>query len=205
MDHVLTPLLITRAAGDAERLAARLGGIAAPCIAWEDAPSPPPDVADADLLVTSPRAAEPLARVGVPAGWRVLALAPATAAALVSRGIPVDHAQAGGGADLARVARAGPLVCATSDLGGDEIARVRPDVLRWVLYRTTCPPDLPPAARAALDGPFDVLFASPSAVRNFRALAPAARPRRALCHGATTLEAAALAGYSPEPYDLRER
>ncbi|MDP2316130.1 MAG: uroporphyrinogen-III synthase [Pseudomonadota bacterium] len=187
----MIPLLVTRAADEAAALVARLGpaAVAAPCLAFEPLAPPRPDLPGADLLVASPRAVGPLATVGLDPSWRVLALAPATAAVMHAAGLPVHLAVPGGGATLAAAARPGPVICATSDLGGDEVLRVRPDAVRWVLYRTVCPDALPAAAVAALDGPFDVLFTSPSAVRNFDRLAPGAlaRARRVLCHGATTL------------------
>ncbi|MFZ5476003.1 MAG: uroporphyrinogen-III synthase [Myxococcota bacterium] len=187
----MRPLLVTRAAEDAAPLAERLGphAIVAPCLAYEPAGGDPPALTDADLLVTSPRAVPALARA--PGGWRVLALVPTTAAAVRAAGYRVDVEVSGGAADLARAGRPGPLVCATSDLGGDEVRRVRPDAVLWVVYRTVCPDALPPAAVAALAGEFDVLFTSPSAVRNFERLAPGAlaRATRVLCHGRTTLAA----------------
>jgi uroporphyrinogen-III synthase len=187
----VVPLLITRAADEAAVLVARLpDAIAAPCLAFEALNTPRPELPEADLLVTSPRVLPALASIGVPHGWRVLALAPATAATALALGLRVDRALAGGAAALAAAARPDhPVVTATSDLGGDEVQRVRPDAVRWVLYRTVCPPDLPAAARAALEGSFDVLFTSPSAVRHFDRLAPGAlaRARRILCHGGTTL------------------
>ena len=162
--------------------------IPAPCVAFAPLHDPPPSFDSADLLVASPRAVH----VEVPRGWRVLALSPATAAALRTRGVRVDAEVAGGGAELARAAGPGPVVFATSDLGGDEILRVRPDAHKWVVYRTVCPPALPAEALAVLAGEFDVLFASPSAVVNFESLAPGAilRARRVLCFGGTTLRAA---------------
>ncbi len=187
----MIPLLVTRAADEALALAEKLGphAVPAPCLAFVALDPPRPALPGADLLVASPHAAAPLARVGLDPSWRVLALAPATSAALVSAGLPVHLEVPGGGAALAAAARPGPVLCATSDLGGEEVLRVRPDAIRWVLYRTVCPDALPAAALAALAGPFDVLFTSPSAVRNFDRLAPGAllRARRALCHGATTL------------------
>jgi uroporphyrinogen-III synthase len=185
------PLLVTRAADDAAALAAKLGphAIVAPCITYVSCDTSPPDLPDADLLVTSPRAIPALTRA--PARWRRLVLSPATAEAVRAAGQRVDVEAPGGAAMLARLARPGPLVHATSDLGGDEVRGVRPDAVLWVVYRTICPDDLPPAARDALAGEFDVLFASPSAVRNFERLAPGAlaRATRVLCHGRTTLAA----------------
>ncbi|MDP2308462.1 MAG: uroporphyrinogen-III synthase [Pseudomonadota bacterium] len=187
----MIPLLVTRADDDARALAGKLGphAIPAPCLAFVALAPPRPDLPGADLLVASPRAVGPLAQVGLDPSWRVLALAPTTARALLAAGLPVHLAVPGGGAELAAAARPGPVLCATSDLGGDEVLRVRPDALLWMLYRTVCPASLPDAALAALAGPFDVLFTSPSAVLHFDVLAPGAilRARRVLCHGATTV------------------
>lgn len=203
----MVPLLVTRAADEADALCARLGphAVPAPCIAFVPDPAPRPAVDRADLLVTSPRAVPGLLSAGLPPGWRVLALAPTTAAAVQAAGLHVHHALVGGAADLAAVARPDvPVVAATSDRGGDEARRIRPDVLLWVLYRTVTPATLPEAARAALAGPFDVLFTSPSAVEGFERLAPGmlARARRRLCHGGTTLAAVEARGLTGERYSL---
>ncbi len=209
-DGPVIPLLVTRPAEEAAALCARLGphAIPAPCLAFAAVGSPRPDLADADLLVASPRAVGPLAAVGVPPRWNVLALAPATVAALRDAGLPVHRAIEGGGADLAAAARPdAPVVAATSTLGGDEVLRVRPDAFVWVLYATICPAELPAPARAALDAPFDVLFTSPSAVRNFAQLAPGVldRARRVLCHGGTTLAEVARHGRAGERFTLPDR
>lgn len=187
----MTPLLVTRPADEAAAAAARIGphAIVAPCLAFEAVPAPRPAVTAADLLVASPRAVPGLLAAGVDPTWRVLALAPTTARALVAAGLRVDVEVPGGGAALAAAARPdAPVIAATSDLGGAEVLRVRPDAAVWVIYRTVCPPALPAEALAALEGPFDVWFTSPSAVRNFARLAPGAlaRARRVLWFGATT-------------------
>jgi len=198
---------VTRPLEEATALAARLGprALVAPCLAFEVVPSPRPELPGADLLVASPRAAQALAAAGLDPTWRVLALAPATTVALRAVGLPVHHAVEGGGAELARAARPGPVICATSDIGGDEVLRVRPDAARWVLYRTVCPATLPGEAVAATRGVFDVLFTSPSAVRNFENLAPGAlaKARRVLCFGATTCAEVEARGAIAEPTTLR--
>jgi uroporphyrinogen-III synthase len=203
----VVPLLVTRPADEALALCERLPqAIPAPCLEFAATGSPRPELPDADLLVASPRAVAPLRAAGVPTGWRVLALAPRTDAALREAGLPVHRAVHGGGAELAAAARPdAPVVAATSDLGGEEVRRVRPDARLWVLYATVCPEALPAAARAALEGRFDVLFASPSAVRNFERLAPGAlaRARRVLCHGRTTMEEVARHGRAGERFVLR--
>lgn len=187
----MTPLLVTRPADEAAAAAARIGphAIVAPCLAFRAVAAARPDLAGADLLVASPRAVPGLLAAGVDPSWRVLALAPTTVTALSAAGLRVDVPVQGGGAALAAAARPdAPVIAATSDLGGAEVLRVRADAHVWVLYQTVCPPDLPADARAALDGPFDVWFTSPSAVRNFERLAPGAlaRARRVLWFGATT-------------------
>jgi len=207
VEEQVIPLLVTRAADEAEALCARLGphAVAAPCLAYQPLAAPRPDAPGADLLVTSPRAVLGLVAAGLDPTWRVLALSPRTDAAVRAAGLPVHLARPGGAADLAAAARPdAPVIAATSDLGGDEVRRVRPDARLWVLYRTCTPASLPPAARAALAGPFDVLFTSPSAVAGFERLAPGAlhRARRRLCHGGTTLEAVAARGAVGEPFSL---
>lgn len=201
------PLLITRAADEAAILVARLGvgAVAAPCLEWETVRGVPPVLPDADLLVTSPRAVPGLLAAGVDASWRVLALAPATAAACVAAGLRVDIVRAGGASALARAARRDAYVLhATSDLGGAEVLRVRPDARIWVVYRTACPASLPPSALAALGGPYEVLFCSPSAIDHFERLAPGAliRADAVLCHGRTTLAALARRGLTGRRVDL---
>ena len=118
----------------------------------------------------------------------------------------VDEAIHGGGAALAAAARPGPLVALTSDLGGEEVRRIRPDAMLWVAYRTTCPPRLPRRAVMAMRHAFDVLFASPSAVNHFERLAPGrlADARTIFAHGATTAEAVRRAGRpaAPSPWGL---
>lgn len=199
----MRPLLVTRAEDDARSLAVRLGphAVVAPCLAWAEADDPPPDLVDADVLLTSVRAVDAVRRRGLPATWRVLALAPATAAAARAAGLTVAMERGGGAAEVARAARPDvPVVAATSDLGGAEVRKVRPDAYVWIVYRTVCPAALPPAALSAMEEPFDVLFTSPSAVHNFVALAPGAlaRAARILCHGRTTIEAVEALGHTAE-------
>lgn len=201
------PLLVTRAEDDARALAARLGPhcVVAPCLAWADADDPRPDLPDADVLLTSVRAVDAVVRRGLPPAWRVLALAPATAAAARAAGLTVAVERGGGAAEVARAARPDvPAVAATSDLGGAEVRKIRPDAYVWVVYRTVRPSTLPPEAIAAMEGPFDVLFTSPSAVHNFVVLAPGALERavRVLCHGRTTIEAVEALGRVADRADL---
>lgn len=211
------PLLVTRAAEEAEPLVARLraegvDAIAAPCLRFVDEPPDrsqlgPLAAADADLLVTSPRSLPALRVFPPPARWRVLALAPSTAARLREAGVRVDEAVEGGAAALAARARPGPVVFATSDLGGEEVWRVRPDAVRWVTYRTEAPDDLPAPARAALaGGAYAVLATSPSALRHLERLAPGAvtHATHVLCHGATTLREAERLGGRAVPWRLPE-
>jgi uroporphyrinogen-III synthase len=206
-DGTPVPLLVTRPLEEARALVGRLGAhaLVAPCLAFEAVRSQRPDLPGADLLVASPRAVAPLLAIGLDPTWRVVALAPATVQALHAVGLPVHRAVEGGGAALAEAARPGPVICATSDLGGDEVLRVRGDAVVWVLYRTVCPPALPAEAQDVLAGVFDVLFTSPSAARNFEVLAPGAllRARRVLCNGATTLAEVRAMGREGESTTVR--
>ena len=118
--------------------------------------------------------------------WRVLALAPRTAA-LIPGSLPV----AGGGAALAALARGVPIVL-RSDIGGEEIRERLPAVLDWVAYRTVCPD------RIELPEPCEILVMSPSAVINLERRAPGAlaRATRVWWMGGTTR--AALEGVGVE-------
>lgn len=192
------PLLVTRPEPEASALVERLraGGVdahARPCLRVE-AVTLPPDALDrwrggpATLALTSPRAVPVVVALGVDSAWEVLALAPRTSAEALAAGLRVTPVP-GGAADLARRAGPGPLLLVASDLAGAELRPVRPDVVHLVSWRT-----LPAAALELPDGPFDVLFASPSAVDAFVGLAPGAAIRHAWCHGRTTLDAARRAG-----------
>lgn len=190
-----------QAEADARRLRERgVPAIAAPCLRFEPVAGVSLDRwrgAPADVVLASPRVVPALAGVPLDPAWRVLALAPRTARAAREAGIGVDVEVTGGGAELARAARPGvPLVAPTSDLGGDEVRRVRPDAEAVVAYRTTCPERLPDDARAALAGPFRLYAASPSALKNLETLAPGAvaRAERVYAHGATTADAARALG-----------
>ena len=137
-------------------------------------------------------------------GWRVFALLPRTAreveAALAGSGVPVEGVE-GGAADLAAAATArlpGAALCLlTSQIGGEEAWRVRPDAIRVVVYETGCPARLPEAAERVLAGEnpygYEVLVASPSAVVNLERLWPGALAGAARLHvrGRTTGEAVA--------------
>ncbi len=200
----MTPLLIARALDDARATVARLAlsgreAMAASCLAYTPVDA---DAAleafrgrAADVLVASPRGADALAEVGVDPAWRVVALAPRSAGALAARGVRVDEVVEGGGRELAAAARPGRVLALTSDRGGDEVLAVRPDAVRVVCYRTAPTAALPAAAHAATAGRYDVLFASPSAVSAFLALAASTVGlRRAFCVGRTTLDAALAIG-----------
>ncbi len=194
-------LLVTRPQpdADAEVLALRARGVAAvsaPCLCFTAIPAVPVAVhalhsGSADLLVTSPRAAEFL--LSPSPLWRILAVAPKTAHILLARGLSPAMTTTRGGGALATLARPGPVVLATSNLGGEEVLRVRPDAVIWPLYRTCCPDALPEDAIAALQAPFDVWFTSPSTIANFDRLAPGAltRAREIFWSGDTTRTALA--------------
>ncbi len=190
--------LVARDQDGAERVAAHLRAmgepaLACPVLAWEAVDAVPelPDVAD--VLVTSPRGADVLAHAFLSrhrGGWRLLALAGATAERLRSHGLEPDVLVSGGAASGARIARRGPLIHLTSDLGGAESFAVRPDRTLWIGYRTVCPDALPEPVQAALElGPYALWFGSPSAVHHLDRLAPGAlgRAENVWAHGGTTL------------------
>lgn len=197
--------LVARDSEGAERVAAvlRAAGnvaIACPVLTWVTVDERPDLPEVADILVTSPRAADAL---GTPLpGWRVLALAGATADRLRAHGVEPAVVAEGGAAALAALAGPGPLVHLTSDLGGEESAGVRPDRLVWVGYHTQRPPALPIEVTDAIAaGDFAVWFGSPSAVRNFEELAPGAARRASVLwtHGGTTFEAVRQAHPTARP------
>ena len=113
----------------------------------------------------------------------------------------MHHEVRGGAAELARGTADRPLILLGSDLAGSEAARTNPAVVHLSAYRTSVPArvDLPP-------GPFDVFFASPSAVHGFLARAGAAgdRVRYILAHGATTVAAVRQAGLTPHPCSVED-
>lgn len=207
------PLLITREAEDAAPLVAQLQrqGVmarAAPCLRFVDTTDQkeflPYRGVDADLLVTSARAVARVRQLGPDPAWRVLALAPRTTAALAAAGVAVHHAATGGAAVLAAAARPQvPLLYPTSDRGGDEVRRVRPDVVIAVAYRTVCAERLPDDVVALLSSgaAFAAVFFSPSAVTCFRQLTTAV-PTCSFFHGRTTAEALLAAGWRAEPWEL---
>ena len=133
--------IVARDSEGAERVATRLRAhgelaLAAPVLVWTPGDTPPPLPHDVQILVTSPRGASVLAdRVGAggrSGGWQILALAGPTARALREQGLEPDVVAGGGAAALAACAAPGPLVHLTSDLGGAESARARPDRMLWV-------------------------------------------------------------------------
>lgn len=199
-------LLVLRDPVASELLAGRLRdvgwlAVAAPCLAFEavppdDALLAPLRAAAADLLVTTPRSLPALLAAGVPDAWRVLALAPSTSRALRAAGLRVDVEVEGGGAALVAFARPGPVVLATSDLGGDDVLAARPDTVVWVTHVTRPPRSLPADALAALSTSYELLAGSPSALRHLDQLVPGAVARcaRALCHGASTADTARALG-----------
>lgn len=203
-------LIITRPEEDFAAAAAEFPGhdcLCAPCLAFE--PVAPGEVAGlrgriqdgAVLLVTSPRAVAGLAALvaggeGGRRGWRVAALLPRTAreaaAALAGSGVEAEGWE-GGAAGLAAAATArwpgAPLCLLTSQLGGEEVWRVRPDASRLVVYRTVCPARLPEGvARALAGGGYELLVASPSAAEHLERLWPGALAGAARLHlrGRTT-------------------
>jgi uroporphyrinogen-III synthase len=198
--------IIARDAEGAERVAAKLRALgefalAAPVLVWASGDPPPPLAENAQIMVTSPRGADVLAdaladiskargRRGELRPWQILALAGPTTRALVRRGIEATVVAEGGAAALAALAGPAPLVHLTSDLGGAESAKSRPDRVLWTGYRVVCPASLPDPVMKALRGPsYALWFGSPSAVQNFETLAPGAvlKASRVWAHGGTTL------------------
>lgn len=195
--------LVLRAAEEAAAEVATLrargeAALAAPCLAFVPLPAPDLDAwrgRPAQLMVTSVRAVPAVAALVLDPAWHVLALAPKTAAALREAGVRVDLALAGGAAALAAAAGPAPLLALTSDLGGDEARKIRPDLVVVPVYRTAAPASLPPEAAAALAGDYALRAASPSALRNLDQLHPGAVARavHVVAFGATTrLEAERL-------------
>ena len=205
------PLVLTRARPDADALAARLASTGrtvwvAPCIELEPI-ALPADTLDrwrgqpVRLALTSPHAVPALARLRWDPAWELHALAPTTSAAARAAGFTVHREVRGGAAALARGTADRPLILVGSNLAGSEAARANPAVVHLIGYRTSIPTglDLPP-------GPFDVFFASPSAVHGFVALAGAARDRvrYTLAHGATTVATARQAGLTSHPCSVED-
>lgn len=191
------PILVLKPEPDCSALVARLrargvDAIAAPCLRFENLPAPDLDrfrSAPADVLLTSPRGLDALPPLDPQ--WRLLALAPKTAALARSAGLRVDEEVEGGAAALAARARPGVVLVLTSDLGGDEALRVRPDAIVVPTYRT-----LPVESLPAFDRPYSLYAASPSALRVFDALVPGgvAGAERVYARGATTLAEAQRLG-----------
>ena len=202
--------IVARDAEGAERVTRALreqgeAALAAPVLV-EAAGDPPPTLAEGtQVMVTSARGARVLAGALAQhpaASWRILALAGPTRLALGELGLFPDVTVAGGAAALAALAKPGPLVHLTSNLGGEESASVRPDRVCWVGYRLERPRELPAAVLAALDAPPYALWGgSPSAVHNLHALAPRALPGAAVtwAHGQTTVEALTQLGVRSVP------
>jgi uroporphyrinogen-III synthase len=198
MDPV--PLLVTRP--EFEQFPGRLC-IHAPClvfvpIEWDSSIFEVYRGQSLDILVTSPRGIEALKKLRLEAGWRVLALAPATVASAEKAGIHIDISCEGGAAKLAALSQPGPVVLLTSDLGGEEFLKVRPDGKVVAVYGSACPESLPEEALVAMQGVFDVFFASPSAAQHFNKLAPYGleRARKRFFRGRTTGEALENLGFT---------
>lgn len=173
-------LYVGRAAPDADRMARllRRAGVAATAVSLlRRAPLPKLDLSaltgPVDILVPTPTAAVLLDPTLLPADARWLATAPRTARTLAARGIVVDVAGALGAADLAARSRGGAtLVVLTSDAGGAEVLRVRPDARVVALYHLV-PVDRAPRTRRE-SGAATWLLASPSAVDALLGLRPRA-------------------------------
>jgi uroporphyrinogen-III synthase len=140
---------------------------------------------------------------------RVVAVGPATRAALADAGLPADVVGSGGGAEgIAEV-------LAREDLKGSRAlfpraAQGREELVEWLrgagvevvvlyAYRTIGAPGSEATLRAALAAGIDmVTFASPSAIEAFISTAVAGQPRtgfQVACIGPTTAEAARAVGF----------
>jgi uroporphyrinogen-III synthase len=187
--------IITKSQPHADSVAIQLrrqgfGALALPCIEhqWHDWPELRRVGADgpALLFVTSRAAA---ARVEVPAGTRVAAIAPTTSATLESRGIRVTISAHGGARELAQTVHANAAFAndtevfyPTSDaalrqpehLAAVAILGQRLRVRTRAVYSTVAPSNLGAelAALRSVDGaspPPGFAFWSPSAIENFAA------------------------------------
>ena len=151
------------------------------------------------LLVTSPRTAEALERVGVPAAWqqrRVFAVGPRTAEALRQLGLRPEGAETGSADVLARYLLAQPPAAPLLFLAGDRRRDTLPEALRAAglafdevtVYRTLPDADLGPFIA---EPPGWLVFFSPSGVEAVDEGGLALARFRLAAIGATT--AAALA------------
>ncbi len=203
-------IVITRPAGDAERLAERLRAlgavpIVAPAIRIEFTDPPALDAALADLarfdwmVFTSRNGVEAVfRRARRITGPRIAAIGPATAAALRERGV---------GADLIPdeyVAEA--VLGALGDVRGLRILLPRADIARRALtdglrargadvveiaaYRTRAGG----GARPSLDGADAVTFTSSSTVRGFLEAGPVPEGAKVVCIGPVTARTARALG-----------
>ena len=209
-------VVLTRTPADNARLRSTLGEIAAdvidyPCIALESVPLTE-EIAIrlrhswyGAIVFVSRNAVEQLLSAGIdPPRAEIVAIGPSTAAELARWSWPVTamptEARVGAMVDeIDRLIRStGPVLYVRGDIGEDAL----PDAIRSrhrsvdvaVVYKTLNP------VAAPLEGdarPTLVVFASPSAVRNFHN-ANAAAPVEALAIGETTAHAAASLGLKTE-------
>ncbi|GAC1340746.1 MAG: hypothetical protein NVSMB29_10120 [Candidatus Dormibacteria bacterium] len=154
---------------------------------------------------------------GLPEATRVLAVGPATAAALTEAGIPVDlvpsRADAAGAADaLIELGVSGarvwfPRAAVGRDVLPERLRAAGAVVELQAVYRTAMPPAAPAELAACLERatPAAILLYSPSSVAHLvSALGQRPYPRGALpvCVGPVTAEAARRAGL-PRPATAR--
>lgn len=218
-ERVATTWLLTReaedAVADAELLSrAGLSWASVPCIECVSRPWPswPQREGTPVHFFTSRRAA-----AGLPVGseWRkgrstglIAAVAPSTAAWLVSRGHAVDIEGAGGAEGLARKvllewqARGQPswhFRYPTSDTGlhapeqeaAVALLKTVGPVDRAVVYETRPPGALVDSLEPYFLAPYGVTFSSPSAVKAFLAACPRGvrAPDHVICFGSSTIRA----------------
>jgi uroporphyrinogen-III synthase len=190
-ESTLLTWVITKSQPHADSVAIQLrrqglNALALPCIEhqWHDWPALRRigSAGSALLFVTSRAAA---ARIEVPAGTMVAAIAPTTSQTLQARGIRVTLAAHGGVRELARAVHDSPVVpdgaeifYPTSDaalrqpehLAAVETLGSRFQVHAQAVYSTVAPANLATELRALGDparGPLGFTFWSPSAIENF--------------------------------------
>jgi uroporphyrinogen-III synthase len=211
-EFTLLTWVITKSQPHADSVAIQLrrqglNALALPCIEhqWHDWPALRRigSAGSALLFVTSRAAA---ARVEVPAGTMVAAIAPTTSQTLEARGIRVTLAAHGGVRELARAVHDSPFVpdgaeifYPTSDaalrqpehLAAVETLGSRFEVHAQAVYSTVAPANLATELAALSDparGPLGFTFWSPSAIENFaQALGFGLAPGPVVLVGGSTL------------------
>lgn len=204
--RVTTTWFITREKEDAETdcAALRARGLDArpmPCVTTRLLPWPWADAeADTMTVFTSRRAVDSWLQTNTHLA-RVAATAPATSKLLSRSGIHVQLETEGGAIALAEAILAGRrparIRYPTSNLGLESIEQnVAVNLLaeipvdRQLAYEVTAPPELRRWTSALQHAPYGLVFASPSAVRNFLSHAVHAPPaHHVVCFGQSTQRA----------------